>query len=108
MQMNSFTKDEIVLCIYAARYGSVDIGGVEAIHSIQGRSIDSIEMKIKNIISMCDEHDISRNTTVRPLTGCTTGKKGRLTNWKEVSEYAHVSRDQHLRECQTIISKAHS
>jgi hypothetical protein len=33
-----FTRDEIVLCIYAARYDIADIGGIETIHALQSRS----------------------------------------------------------------------
>jgi hypothetical protein len=79
----SFTRDEIVLCIYAARY---DIGGIDAIHALTQRSRSSIRMKIQNIVAMCDEEGITRNLDQNALTGLPTGEIGRRTNWNELSE----------------------
>ena len=58
---NAFTRDELVLCIYAARYAIVDIGGINVIHSLRSRSLASIRMRIQNIVAMCDEEGISRS-----------------------------------------------
>jgi hypothetical protein len=103
-----FTRDEILLCIYAARYDLAEIGGVETIHALQSRSPSSISMKIQNIVAMCDEAGISRNPMQRRLTGRPAGESGRRTNWAELSEYAGVDRQSHLLECQAIIAKAFS
>jgi hypothetical protein len=103
-----FTRDEIVLCIYAARYDIADIGGIETIHALQSRSRSSISMKIQNIVAMCDDAGISRNPMQRRLTGRPSGETGRRTNWAELSEYAGVDRHSHLLECQAIIAKAFS
>ena len=104
----SFTRDEIVLCIYAARHDLAEIGGIDAIHAIQTRSRSSIRMKIQNIVSMCDEEGISRDADQKALTGLPTGESGRRTNWTELSEYANVDRETHLVECQRIIVSSYS
>jgi predicted HNH restriction endonuclease len=104
----SFTRDEIVLCIYAARHDLAEIGGIDAIHAIQTRSRSSIRMKIQNIVSMCDEEGISRDPAQKALTGLPTGETGRRTNWAELSEYATVDRETHLAECQRIIASSYS
>lgn len=103
---NAFTDDEIVLCIYAARYGGDDIGGVDAIHNLQSRSPSSIKMKIQNIVAMCDEEQIPRSPTQHALTGLPAGESGRRTNWEELSQYINVSQSDHLAECRRIISNA--
>ncbi len=103
-----FTRDEIVLCIYAARYDIADIGGIDAIHSLESRSLSSIRMKIQNIVAMCDEAGISRNPGEHALTGLPTGEKGRRTNWDELSQYSGVSREEHFHECQRIVENSFS
>ena len=105
---NAFTRDEIVLCIYAARYDIADIGGLDAIHSIRIRSRSSIRMKIQNIAAMCDEEGISRSSNEHALSGLPTGETGRRTNWDVLSLYVTVPQDQHLNECQLIITKAYT
>ncbi len=104
----AFTRDEIVLCIYAARYDIAEIGGIETIYALQSRSRSSISMKIQNIVAMCDDAGISRNPMQRSLTGRPAGETGRRTNWAELSEYAGIDRPSHLLECQAIIAKAFS
>lgn len=99
----AFTREELVLCIFAARYDIADIGGIDTIHSLQGRSLASIKMKIQNIVAMCDEEGISRNSNQNSLTGLPAGETGRRTNWDLVAQYASVSRDQHLKECRAIL-----
>jgi predicted HNH restriction endonuclease len=100
----SFTRDEIVLCIYAARHDIADIGGIDAIHALRSRSRSSIRMKVQNIVAMCDEVGISRSTDQHALTGLPTGETGRRTNWQELSEYRNVSQADHLQECKLIIA----
>jgi predicted HNH restriction endonuclease len=103
-----FTREEIVLCIYAARYDIADIGGIDAIHSLESRSRSSIRMKIQNIVAMCDEAGISRNPDQHALTGLPAGEKGRRTNWDELSQYSGVSQEGHLLECQRIVERCFS
>lgn len=96
---NSFTPEEITLCIYAARYDSDDFGGIGAIEALGFRSRSSIMMKIQNIVAMCDEEGIERYSSYKGLTGKTTGEKGRRTNWKELKISQGCSRDVHLKNC---------
>lgn len=105
---NAFTRDEIVLCIYAARYDIAEIGGLDAIHSMRMRSPSSIRMKIQNIVAMCDEEGISRSSNEHALSGLPTGEAGRRTNWDLLSQYVTVPQDQHLNECQFIIAKGYT
>ncbi len=95
---NLFTKDEIILCTYAAMYGVEDFGGIDEIYSLQHRSISSIKMKIMNIASMLDENGIKRFNydRVPPLTGLTTGKRGRRTNWDLVSTLYAIDKNEFL------------
>ena len=104
----SFTRDEIVMCIYAARYDVADIGGVDAIHALTHRSRSSIRMKIQNIVAMCDEEGISRNQDQNALTGLPTGETGRRTNWNELSEYASVPKEAHFQQCQAIVAASYA
>jgi predicted HNH restriction endonuclease len=102
----AFTRDEIVLCIYAARHDISDIGGIAAIHALNARSRSSIRMKIQNIVAMCDEEGISRSPDQHALTGLPAGETGRRTNWEELSDYRDVSREDHLQECKSIIARS--
>lgn len=104
----TFTRDELILCIYAARYYIADIGGINAIHSLYSRSRSSIRMKIQNIVAMCDEEGISRSDQQYALTGRPKGEKGRRTNWDLLSQYVNVPREHHFRECESILNKANA
>ncbi len=101
----AFTRDEVVLCTYAARFDGNDFGGVEAIHSLSMRSRDSIQLKILNIAAMFDEEGIARNSAVSPLSGLPTGQHGRRTNWDIVSELVSLSWGEHLAECRRILER---
>ena len=100
---NLYTRDEIILCIYAALFDASDFGGIEAIHSLNLRSRASIEMKIQNIVAMCDEEGLKRNPDHNPLSGRPNGQTGRRTNWNELQECSLVSQDSLLAECRKII-----
>lgn len=100
---SAFTRDELVLCVYAARYAIADIGGINAIHSLHSRSLASIRMKIQNIVAMCDEEGISRSEHQHALSGMPAGETGRRTNWELLSQYINMPQDQHLHECESII-----
>src|SRR4051812_25137657 len=101
-----FTRDEVVLCAYAARYNGDDFGGAEAIHSLTLRSRESIQLKILNIAAMLDEAGIPRESRVSPLSGLPAGQRGRRTNWDIVSGLVGLSRDQHLGECRRALQRA--
>ena len=72
-----FTRNEVVLCAYAARFDGADFGGVEAIHALSLRSRDSILLKILNIAAMLDEEGVARESAVNPLSGLPAGQQGR-------------------------------
>lgn len=103
MPRATFTEDEILLCAYAARFEGDDFGGVEAIHTLTGRSRASIHLKILNIAAMLDEEGIARESKVTPLSGLPTGQRGRRTNWDIVLPLTGLSRQQHLAECQKVL-----
>lgn len=99
-----FTREELILCIYAARYGVQDIGGVATINGLRRRPLASIKMKIQNIVAMCAEEGLFHAADIRPLTGKPPGLVGRRTNWDLVAELSHLSREQHLQLCNGIIA----
>lgn len=108
MVRTPFTRDEIVLCAYAARFDGTDFGAVEAIHSIGSRSRDSIQLKVLNIAAMLDEEGVPRESAVNPLSGLPAGQQGRRTNWDIVSELLSLTREQHLAECRAILGQVES
>lgn len=105
MKRNSFTKDEIILCTYAAMYDVEDIGGIFEIGKLTHRSLASIKMKIQNIASMLDDAGIKRKSSESPLTGLPHGQTGRKTNWNDVEPLSKVPRILFLQKCQEIFSK---
>jgi hypothetical protein len=105
MRRNAYTKDEIALCTYAARFDVHDIGGIEAIRSLSGRSEASIQMKIQNIAAMLDEAGIARESDVSALTGVPADQSGRRTNWDWVEPLASISKAQLLSTCKRITNE---
>lgn len=102
-----YTKDEVVLCAYAAMYNAADFGGINKISKLKERSIDSIKMKIQNIASMLDEEKVKRYNydKISPLTGLTTGESGRKTNWNIVKELYPLSQADFLSMCKKIVKE---
>ena len=100
-----YTKEEVILCTYAEMYDADDFGGINQIHLLHNRSLSSIKMKIMNIASMLDENGIKRfnYNRVPPLTGLTTGKRGRRTNWDIVSTLYCIDKNEFLLKCKSII-----
>ncbi len=99
------TPQELTLCTYAAMYDAEDFGGIDAIHSLGLRSLDSIKMKIQNIASMLDEEGHQRESTIKGLTGKPHGETGRRTDWDFVSTYLEIDRIDHLQECLDILDE---
>lgn len=104
MARKLFTKEEVILCTYAAIFDENDFGGISKIHNLTKRSLASIKMKIQNIASMLDEERIKRYSNVKPLTGKTTGESGRRTNWDIVKIYINKPKNVFLKECNKIIN----
>jgi actin-related protein len=102
MKRNLFTKDEITLCTYIARFGKREFDEND-IQKLKERSISSIKMKVQNIASMLDENGFETDDNVSKLTGKPPGEKGRKTNWDIVSKLADLKKQDLLSLCQKII-----
>ena len=98
-----YTEEEIVVCTYIARFGR----GLNEkdIVRIQNRSERSIKMKIQNIASMLKEEGFKISDKISPLTGLTTGQKGRKTNWNIVEPLATMPKNDLFRKCTEILNK---
>jgi hypothetical protein len=103
---NLFTREEIILCTYAALYDDRDLDGVEAIQTVTNRGTGSIRMKIQNIAAMLDDAGVRRLSTVSPLTGLPPGQTGRSTNWDIVEPLTRLSRPELLSRCRSILSSS--
>ena len=106
MGRTPYTHEEVILCAYAALFEGDDIGGIDAIHSLQRRSLGSIKMKIQKIAAMLDEADIPRSSDVKPLTGKPPGEGGRRTNWDIVAYLATLPRAELLARCERIVERS--
>lgn len=106
MPRNLFTRDEIVLCTYAALYGARDLEGPESIEQLTHRSMDSIVMKIQNIEAMLDDFGVPRLTKTQGLSGLPRGQRGRRTNWEVVEPLTRVPRQELLNRCRAILAAA--
>jgi len=102
MKRNLYTKDEIILCSYLARFGKLEFDEND-IHKLKSRSISSIKMKVQNIASMLDEEGFKTDNNTSKLTGKPSGQKGRRTNWDIVSNLTNLNKEQHLTLCHEII-----
>lgn len=101
MKRNLYTKDEIILCTYIARFGRKEIIEHD-IHKLNRRSIDSIKMKVQNIASMLEEQGFDTDSSISKLTGKPPGEKGRTTNWDIVRKLALLNKMEFLELCQKI------
>ena len=99
---NLYTKEEIILCTYIARFGRNEFSESD-IHNLKKRSVSSIKMKVQNIASMLVENGYNIDSSVSQLTGNPPGKKGRLTNWDTVKDLAEISRTDFYDICSKII-----
>lgn len=97
-----YTKEEIILCTYIARYGRREFDE-NNIHLLENRSISSIKMKVQNIASMLYEEGFNVHHEVSKLTGKPPGEKGRRTNWEIVSGLTDFNKTKFLSICQSII-----
>jgi len=105
MPRKYYTEDEIILCAYAAIYNAEALGGVEIICNLTGRSVSSVLMKIRNIISILDVKGVIHSNSMTGLTGQTTGSKARETNWDIVEPLTRLSQQEHLNKCLDIIQR---
>ena len=103
MSRNLYTENEIILCTYLALYDTNAFSGTE-IHNKFSRPESSIKMKIQNIAAMLDEEEIKRYSSIKGLSGVTTGEKGRRTNWDWVEKIIHYSKDELFSKCEAILN----
>ena len=102
MKRNLFTKEEITLCTYLARFGKREFDEND-IHKLKSRSVSSIIMKVQNIASMLDEEGFDTHDAISKLTGKPSGEKGRRTNWDIVSKLTDLKKQEFLSLCQKLI-----
>ncbi|WP_282148512.1 hypothetical protein [Algibacter lectus] len=102
MKRNLYTKEEIILCTYIARFGRSEFNESD-IHKLKERSVSSIKMKVQNIASMLVEHGFEINPEVSKLTGKPNGEKGRTTNWDIVKTLTTFNKVDLYNQCEKII-----
>lgn len=96
-----FTKQEIVLCTYIAKFGR-GYFKEKKITCLENRSEDSVKMKVQNIAAMLKERGVPHSPDVSALSGVTTGEKGRRTNWDIVEPITETSKEEHKQMCKKI------
>ena len=102
MKRNLFTKDEIILCTYLARFGKSKFDEGD-IHNLKNRSVSSIKMKVQNIASLLVDDGFETDDYVSKLTGKPPGQKGRRTNWDIVKNLTDINKQEFLDLCKKII-----
>ena len=102
MKRNLYSKDEIVLCTYIARFGR-DRFDENDIYHLKERSVSSLKMKVQNIAAMLAEEGYDIDGDVSQLSGKTTGEKGRRTNWDIVRNHTELKKSEMLVICEKII-----
>jgi hypothetical protein len=102
MQRIPYTSEDIVLCTYIARYGT-GLFTESKVANYGGRSVDSVSMKVQNIVTMLDERGIERCPDIAPLTGMPQGETGRKTNWSQVEHLVTLDKADHWAQCKRIL-----
>ena len=101
MAKKLFTENEIILCTYIAKFGR-GLFNEKRISRIEKRSEDSVKLKVQNIAAMLDEEGYKYSPEVSPLSGVTTGEKGRRTNWDTVKTVAGLNKEELKSRCKEI------
>ncbi|TXE08666.1 hypothetical protein ES711_09215 [Gelidibacter salicanalis] len=102
MKRNFYTKEEIILCTYIARFGRNEFDEQDIYH-LKERSVASIKMKVQNIASMLFENGFDTHSSISKLTGTPLGKIGRKTNWDIVEPLANRNKIELFNICKKII-----
>jgi hypothetical protein len=97
-----YTSEDIVLCTYIARYGT-GLFTESKVAAYGGRSVDSVKLKVGNIVAMLDEKGIERRPGIAPITGMPRGVTGRHTNWSQVERLVTLDRADLLAQCKEIL-----
>ena len=103
MKRNLYTKNEVILCTYVARFGRNEFDEND-IHNFSNRSLASIKLKVQNIASMLSENGYETNKSVSKLTGKPPGKKGRTTNWEIVQNFVELTKSDFNQICNEILN----
>lgn len=102
--MKNYTKDEVVLCTYIARFGRAAFRE-HRIRQITNRPLESLKMKVQNIAFMLCENNYDYHPSISKLSGSPKGKKDRDTNWDIVKNYTTLEKEDFLEECRHLIKK---
>jgi hypothetical protein len=97
-----YTSEDIVLCTYIARFGT-GLLPESRVAKYGGRSVDSVKMKVGNIVAMLDEKGIEKCPDIAPITGMQQGETGRRTNWLQVERLVTLDRADLLAQCREIL-----
>ena len=99
-----FTKGEIVVCTYIARFGH-GVFDEKSVTRLENRSESSVKMKVQNIAAMLKEEGYGYSPEVSPLSGVTTGEKGRRTNWDMVSSLVDLEKTDLKAKCKMVFNR---
>jgi hypothetical protein len=97
-----YTSEDIVLCTYIARFGT-GLLPESRVAKYGGRSVDSVKMKVGNIVAMLDEKGIERCPDIAPITGMPQGQAGRETNWSQVEHLVTLDKADLWAQCKKIL-----
>jgi len=100
---NYYSEDEIILCTYIARFGR-GLLVEKKVSTFGKRPISSVQMKVQNIAAMLDEKGIPRSLDITPLSGKTTGRSGRETDWPVVEKLASMEKSEIWTKCKEILT----
>ena len=101
-----FTKEEYVLCTYAARYGDHDLGVLQAIN-LRNHPPSSVLSKVRNIATDIRTTGRAADPKWKRLTGRTTGMASRFTGWYEfVAPVVDLPQVELLRMCNGLMLRA--
>ena len=103
MSGSRFTPEEVTLCAYIAMYDGYEFGGDKAVHYLAHRSLQSIKMRIRNIVAALDEDNVQRSANITPHKGASGNGLARRTDWHIISNLVNLPRSQFLTECRRIL-----
>jgi len=88
-----YTPEEVAVCFCAARFGNISVGTIA--HAAACMQRDSIEMKVKNIVAMCQDFSICpTHPDFGRLSGTSNKHKSRNTDLELVRKFAAMPRSE--------------
>ncbi len=98
-----FTKEEYLLCTYAATYGGHDLGGLQA-KNLRNHPPSSVLSKVRNIATDIRTTGRAADLKWKRLTGRTTGMGSRFTGWREFeAPVVDLPKAELLRVCNDLL-----